>query len=150
MRRIPAETEAAVVAAYRLDMPVDTIAAHCRVALSTVYAILRRHQIAIGRPQGGSRFPEWTQTQLDGIGQLRRAGATVAEIQAAIGAGYKRVRQALESLDLLHLPAPAEATAREVVEKALGRTLASDERVWHRNGDTSDNTLTNLVVKRKT
>lgn len=39
---------------------------------------------------------------------------------------------------------------RHIMEDYLGRILSHDEHVYHKNGDSSDNTIENLVViKRK-
>ncbi len=141
--------ETAIVAAYRRNEPVSAILATYGLRPRSLYELLRRHGVAPNR-SSVVRAKAWAPGELERVAELRRGGASVDAIQLATGLGRKRVRRALAELGMSELPAPARApTVRELVEQALGRPLEPGETVRHRNGDTSDNRLTNLIVRAK-
>jgi hypothetical protein len=100
MRKVSEDAEAAIVAEYRSNVPVQQIMDSHGIAEGALYRTLRRAGIEPGRPFNGRRPKEWTPEDLDRLRALRDSGATVAAICKVFRAGHERVNRALEQLDL--------------------------------------------------
>lgn len=146
----PPELEAAIAADYRAGKPVKQIMAEHQIGASALYALLERYGARPTRKRGAAAL-EWSPADLERIGDLRRDRASVKEIAAALGADRERVSEALRRLGLLELPPESRqpTSPRELVERALGSPLQRGETVHHRNGDTTDNRLINLMVRKR-
>ncbi|MFB9414993.1 hypothetical protein [Dactylosporangium matsuzakiense] len=174
---LSAEVQAAVIAAYKANEPVNSIMQRFHIAPRALYSTLRDHGVAPNREF--VRPPRvWTYAELDQITALRRRGATLADLESAMHASEETVREALVLLkeaghrvpvhterlvrrdgtasvwvavdDPLRVMANRSGRipeARLVAARVLGRPLTRNERVFHRNGDRTDCSPANLIVR---
>ncbi len=148
----PQHIQDAMVDAYLKGVPIQEICATYGTKKYAIYSALERRGIDRARPVGARR-QEWTEEELARIAELRASRATLDQIQQAMGAGEYRVTRAVKELERRNAfgqpGAGKPLTPRELAEQVLGRRLRSDEHVLHRNGDTTDNRLINLVDRRR-
>lgn len=95
-RQENAERDAAVLAAYRRDIPVKEIAADMGLSRETVGRIITRHETPVERvKRGRGRGPAITLEQAMEADRMQRDGVSWAEIGARVGRKRMSIKAAV-------------------------------------------------------